>query len=251
MLNAKKDQKKKQEARKRINAILEKMQKHDVKGKSYKAKEWNEIHHDLLDLAKYDDQLPEPLRSNVETLAKYTEPPDPTFPHPYEELKTSLKQAANTLPGAVAGGGLSTTSVIGIVITGVVVAAGIGSYLYIQSSTTSLVLANDGCNALQVPDLSFLNVGNIEFPSGPIGDGQRGIIKMPASTVAIDTTTTTIASSGEAGRELRITAFGQTIPVPLSEDVTNVRFNNESVMGSVLTADLKQGEENAITVSCL
>lgn len=116
-----------------------------------------------------------------------------------------------------------------------------GGVFFVNSKIVSVTIANQGCDPLIPPAKLAVSIPGIQIPSEPITNGTSATMKIPAVTVSVDVTENSI----------NVSFMDFSATYNLQGVVSNILFNNTSLLGKQTTIDLSTSKTHTVVIKCL
>lgn len=139
--------------------------------------------------------------------------------------------------GAVVKTGLFAKGPFGVITLAAIAVVGVG--LLLRQATTIVLIENRGCAPLSIPQLPY-KIPGFELPSSSIPPGTPVPVTLPALSVEVYTTSSTISA----------TILGKTGSYSLPSRVTDVRFDGNSLLNTSTTLKLATAESHTLLIQC-
>ncbi len=150
--------------------------------------------------------------------------------------ETSTVNPASTT-AVVVKTGLFAKGPFGLITLAAIAVVGVG--LLLRQATTTVTIENSGCPPLTVPELPY-KIPGLLLPASPITAGTSAAAKLPALSVAVRASSSTISA----------TILGQTGIYSLPARVTDVRFDGNSLLNTSTTLKLATAESHTLLIQC-
>lgn len=232
------DTKEKKERKKKLRGVLLLFQKQLEKtcATLETASQWYKLIHEKLDpiLKEYHDDLPVDLRTKLKDAAKLVDETSDGIGQTCEALHGQIGKTVQFL----APKGMAGTLMVGAFVLGALAVG--AAIVYINMSAVEVVVANHGCQSMNLTSGVRVNLPGLSLPQGPIPSGGQATIKVPRLTATVDATTR---------GEVTISALRTTITFQLDPGVT-LTFDGNAITNKRTTVDLGKRSKHDVIVSC-
>jgi hypothetical protein len=154
----------------------------------------------------------------------------------YESSTTNA--ASTSTAGSVAKTALFAKGPFGIITLAAVAIVGVG--LLLRQATTTVSIENVGCPPIMVPAQLPFPIPGLKLPTSPIIAGVPSTATLPTLPIAVRAVGSTISA----------TIFGQTGSYTLPGRVTDIRFDNASLLNQTTQLKLSSTRAHSLVVEC-
>jgi len=222
-------------AKKRLQTFLKILkQKEKAITKANDVREWNELVHDLDSiLEEYGNEIKSPYKESLRKILDLTDTSPDMMKPQYEGMRTGVEQAINgiTIKTSVIG----TKGLIIAIVTGAIAVTATAGVMLNQAQ---LEISNLGCDTINLGD-STLNIPGI--PSGGIPRD---------STITMGILPVSVQIDSQTQGTIRIIAASTTMSFTISNNVRDITYDGQSILGTTSQLDIAPGSEHKIVIRC-
>lgn len=123
---------------------------------------------------------------------------------------------------------------------GVITVIAIG-VVAMQQTSVEITIQNKGCGTMQVSGGMPINIPGLSLPKDPIPSGGSSVVTIPPLPMQVDGTKT---------GSLSLTALKYSLGFGLPSNITNVTFNEKSLLGTTTTIRLSEKDSHTLALIC-